>query len=51
MAGGFLALTDKSDPEQIKELLGMSKKSFKKALGTLYKARKVKIEEDGISLI
>ena len=50
MAGGFLAVTDKSDPETIKELLGMSKKSFKKALGSLYKARKVKIEEDGISL-
>lgn len=51
MAGGFLALTDKSDPEEIKELLGMSKKSFKKALGSLYKARKVKIDEEGISLI
>ena len=50
MAGGFLALTDKSDPEEIKQLLGMSKKSFKKALGTLYKARKVVIEKDGISL-
>lgn len=51
VAGGFLPLTDKSDPEEIKELLGMSKKSFKKALGALYKARKVTIEEDGISLI
>ncbi|MDC7999085.1 S1 RNA-binding domain-containing protein [Gilvibacter sediminis] len=51
MAGGFLGVTDKSDPDTIKELLGMSKKSFKKALGSLYKARKVKIEDDGISLI
>ena len=33
---GFLALTDKSDPEEIKEILQMSKKVFKKALGTLY---------------
>lgn len=51
MAGGFLALTDKSDPNEIKQQLGMSKKSFKKALGALYKDRKVLIEDTGISLI
>ena len=36
-AGGFLPLHDKSDPETIKNELGLSKKSFKKAIGSLYK--------------
>lgn len=49
--GGFLALTDKSSPEEIKEQLNMSKKSFKRALGTLYKQRAVDIQQDGIRLI
>lgn len=49
--GGFLALTDKSSPEDIKEQLNMSKKSFKRALGTLYKQRAVDIQENGIRLI
>ena len=47
---GFLALTDKSDPEEIKEILQMSKKVFKKALGTLYKQRVITLKEDGIYL-
>lgn len=47
---GFLKLTDKSSPEEIKEVLQMSKKSFKKALGSLYKQRLVVIKEDGIYL-
>ena len=50
-AGGFLSLHDKSDPETIKNELGMSKKSFKKAVGTLYKDKQILIKEDGISLI
>lgn len=49
-AGGFLPLHDKSDPETIKNQLGMSKKSFKKAIGTLYKDQKIVIEEDGVHL-
>lgn len=48
--GGFLALTDKSDPELIKKQLNMSKKSFKRALGSLYKQRKVDIVDNGIRL-
>ncbi len=48
---GFLDLTDKSDPELIKDRLQMSKKSFKKALGTLYKQRQVDLKPDGIYLI
>ncbi|NND79501.1 MAG: GntR family transcriptional regulator [Maribacter sp.] len=49
--GGFLDLHDKSDPELIKETLQMSKKTFKKGIGTLYKARKIDIKSDGIYLI
>lgn len=48
--GGFLPLHDKSDPEQIKELLQMSKKNFKKAIGSLYKERQIEIKNDGIYL-
>lgn len=49
-AGGFLALHDKSDPEAIKNELGLSKKSFKKAIGSLYKDKQIVITEDGIQL-
>ncbi len=49
--GGFLGLHDKSDPELIKEELHMSKKTFKKGIGTLYKARKIEIKNDGIHLV
>jgi hypothetical protein len=47
---GFLALTDKSDPDQIKDMMQMSKKAFKKAVGSLYKQRIITIKEDGIYL-
>lgn len=47
---GVLNLTDKSSPEVIKEQLQMSKKSFKKAIGSLYKERLISIKEDGIYL-
>lgn len=45
---GFLPLHDKSSPEDIQSQLGLSKKSFKKAVGTLYRDRKILIKEDGI---
>lgn len=45
----FLPLHDKSDPEEIKRVLGMSKKHFKQCIGQLYKAREIEIREDGIS--
>ena len=48
--GGFLKLHDKSDPETIRDIMQMSKKTFKKGLGTLYKERKIILEEDGIAL-
>ena len=47
---GVIYLTDKSSPEAIKEQLQMSKKSFKKAVGALYKERLIAIKEDGIYL-
>ncbi|MFD2823753.1 S1 RNA-binding domain-containing protein [Lacinutrix iliipiscaria] len=47
----FLNLTDKSDPEKIKDILQMSKKSFKKAVGSLYKQKLIEIKEDGIYLV
>lgn len=50
-AGGFLPLHDKSAPEEIKNMLGMSKKSFKKAIGTLFKDRIIAIKDDGIELL
>ncbi|MBT4918284.1 MAG: S1-like domain-containing RNA-binding protein [Flavobacteriaceae bacterium] len=50
-AGGFLSINDKSSPETIKELLGLSKKSFKKAVGSLYKDRLILFKEDGIELV
>lgn len=50
LKGGFLNLTDKSSPEEIQKILGMSKKSFKRALGTLYKQRLVDIRDNGIYL-
>lgn len=48
---GFLPLTDKSDPEQIVQRLDMSKKTFKKAIGNLYKQRLIRLEHDGIYLV
>jgi len=47
---GFLALNDDSHPEEIKSVLKMSKKTFKKAVGQLYKDRRIDIRENGIYL-
>ena len=48
---GFLSLNDKSDPELIKAQLNMSKKTFKKAIGTLYKQKLIRFEDDGVRLV
>ncbi len=48
---GFLRLNDNSHPEDIKTVLKMSKKTFKKAIGTLYKDKLIEIKEDGIYLV
>ena len=48
---GFAPVHDKSDPKLISEIFGMSKKSFKKTIGGLYKQRVISIEKDGIRLV
>lgn len=45
---GYCDYTDKSSPEEIKAIFGMSKGSFKKAVGRLFKNKKITIEEDGL---
>lgn len=47
---GLLYLSDKSEPEEIKAELQMSKKNFKKAIGGLYRDKKIEILEDKIRL-
>jgi len=47
---GKLRITDKSSPETIKSVAQMSKKSFKRAIGSLYKQRLIRLESDGIYL-
>ena len=48
--GGYCALNDKSDPEEIKRLFHVSKKIFKKATGDLYKKKLITLAEDGLHL-
>lgn len=47
---GFLNLTDKTHPEYIYLKLGISKKAFKMAVGSLYKAKIITLADDGIHL-
>jgi predicted RNA-binding protein (virulence factor B family) len=47
---GFLDVTDKSDSNYVMYQLEMSKKTFKKAVGALYRQKIIRIEEDGIYL-
>ena len=49
--GGFAPVHDKSDPQLISDVFGMSKAAFKKAIGGLYKQRIISIEKDGIHLL
>lgn len=48
---GFLAVSDKTSPEMIKALFGISKKNFKKAIGGLYKKRMIAFDSDGVRLL
>ncbi len=48
--GGFLNLTDKTSPEIINKMLGMSKKAFKNAVGNLYKQKLIDLSKEGINL-
>lgn len=47
-SGGFLPLHDKSTPDEIKEHFQMSKNAFKRAIGHLYKDKKIEIKSNGI---
>ncbi len=49
-ANGFISINDKSPAEIISDTFGISKKNFKKAIGSLYKQRRINIEADGIRL-
>jgi uncharacterized protein len=49
--GGRLDLDDNSPPELIRHAFGASKKAFKQALGTLYKARRIRFSKPGIELL
>jgi predicted RNA-binding protein (virulence factor B family) len=49
--GGFLALTDSSTPDEITRKLEMSKKTFKKAVGALYRKKIIDLKEGGIELL
>jgi predicted RNA-binding protein (virulence factor B family) len=48
---GYLPYNDKSDPDAIYNFFAMSKKTFKMTIGSLYKQRKIALEEGGIRLV
>ena len=48
--GGHITLHDKSPAEEIYDTFGVSKKTFKKAVGDLYKKHLVSLQENGIEL-
>ncbi|MDO4715112.1 MAG: S1-like domain-containing RNA-binding protein [Bacteroidales bacterium] len=50
-SGGFLPYNDKSDSQAIMSRFAVSKKAFKRAVGTLYKARAIVLMPDGIRLV
>ena len=49
--GGRIGLNDKSPAEESYDVFGLSKKTFKKAVGDLYKKRLILLHEDGIELV
>lgn len=48
---GYLPYTDRSEAEDIAERFEVSKKTFKRAIGTLYRNRQITLEESGIRLV
>jgi predicted RNA-binding protein (virulence factor B family) len=50
-AGGRLELSDRSDPEEIRRILALSKKAFKRAVGALYRERRIRMGDSSIELI
>ena len=49
--GGSSALTDRASPEAIRDAFGVSKKNYKRALGTLFRQRRVYLEPDRVVLV
>lgn len=49
--GGTLYLTDSSSPDEIYDILGISKKMFKRGIGSLYKAGHIALHPDHIELV
>ncbi len=50
-AGGFLPYGDHTDPEIIRQEFGMSKKTFKKLLGTLFREGRIQLTDEGFSAV
>jgi predicted RNA-binding protein (virulence factor B family) len=48
---GYLPYHDKSNPEEIYDFFGMSKKAFKMAVGSLFKQQKITLTKTGIKLL
>ena len=48
---GHMMLSDKSPPEAIRAVFGVSKKVFKQALGALYRQRRIQLDDKGIRII
>ena len=48
---GYLDLNDKSSPDLIERRFDMSKSTFKKSIGILYRQRKVTIHDDGVRIV
>ncbi len=49
--GGFMPITGKSSPEEIRALFGVSKKTYKQAIGALYKKRRIEFVDEGTKLV
>jgi len=49
--GGCMPITGKSSPEEIYELFGVSKKTYKQAIGALYKKRLIEFTDIGTKLV
>lgn len=47
---GFIPANDRSPPEVISEIFGISKKTFKKSIGALYKKRLIIMDDEGVKL-
>lgn len=50
-SGGFLPYTDKTASDELNKAFGVSKKTFKRAVGTLYKKHLIRLEENGLFMV